>query len=316
MHVRAILIEVLREVVDRRLSKEPIRWDAVFARLEEARATAAAQISSNGGLAASVVSAVNLLSNCVSGDLDLDRLRIALEKLDISAGWEAGFSADLLRSGRQVVLDDGDRTIGSSALTWEKFIQFYAGAYGLSEDDKSGVEQLWLDLFRGTVRLPIRDLDIADSHGSTSSWVTDDAHHGSKLKDGDPTRDVYDALGLNWTARGGKTRAVLLCCPMYVRLRAAQSLHCPNAIDGWGNLFFVPRRSTDLPWPHHGTATARPTSDEPSMPEAIHGPATASRDSVEVIPLKRDVEVGNRLIEHGEHVMLRAIDRLRHAVGS
>jgi hypothetical protein len=101
---------------------------------------------------------------------------------------------------------------------------------------------------------------------------------------------------------------------LHVRQHAAASLHCPTAVDGWGNLFFVPRAPQPDKWPRHGSATATPIDDKPSLPEAVHGPARVSRESVDVYPLAGEIAVGDRVAEFGENAMRRAIARLQQAV--
>jgi hypothetical protein len=73
---------------------------------------------------------------------------------------------------------------------------------------------------------------------------------------------------------------------------------------------FVPRQPTQKPWPEHGAATARPTSDDPSLPEAIHGPARIGYKSASVHPVQ-EVNVGDRVMQYGIDVMNRAVVRLR-----
>lgn len=317
MHIREILIEALRSAVDRLASGERPHWPAIFDRLDEARAVALAEMDTEPGFAASVVTAVNVLFDCARNALDLKELQAALAKLDVSHGWNAGLGGQLLRKGPNVVLQD-DSPMGFSAIAWKNFVRYYATPLGYGVDDRS-LEQLWADLQSRVKRIPLGEIDIADQTGNSSAWVTDDGREGAKLKTDDPTRDVYNELGLSWphsvAEAGGKTRAVLLCCPLHIRLRAAKSLHCPNSADGWGNLLFVPRQSKESPWPDHGSRAARPTSDEPTLPEAVHGPAKVSRESVDVVPLGHAIAVGDRVTEYGEQAMQRAIGRLRRAVG-
>jgi hypothetical protein len=312
MHVREMLIELLRSALDGLLSQPDIDWSVVLDRLEEARTLAVDE----EGLPASVVSAANLLLDCANKKFNLTDVRAALGKLDVSSGWESGLGVHLLRKGHDVVIH-GDTTMGYSAIAWKNFTRYFATPLGYGLDEQS-LEQLWNDLRSGIKKdVPMKDLDITDPTGNSSAWVTDDGAEGAKLKTADPTTDVYDQLGLNWTKlaeKDGKTRAVLLCCPLHIRQDAAKSLHCPNSIDGWNNLFFVPRTPTDAPWPDHGSSAARPTSDTPTLPEAIHGPAKASRESVNAVPLKNEIAVGDRDAEYGDQTMRRAIARLREVV--
>lgn len=312
-HVREILIELLQSVTDRLVSTDRVDWPSVVDRLEKARVMAADE----DDLSASVVSAANLLFDCEQKAVDVKGIQAALGKLDVSKGWESGLGSHLLRKGPDVAVDS-DTAMGFSAIAWKNFTLYFASPLGYGVDDRS-LEQLWADLRKGYKKIPLGELDIADPTGNSSAWVTDDDADGTTLlKSADPTVDVYDQLGLNWTKfaeKDGKTRAVLLCCPLQIRKHAASSLHCPNSVDGWNNLFFVPRTPVKgATWPDHGSRAARPTSDAPTLPEAVHGPAKASRESVNTLPLDYEINVGDRSAEYGDAAMQRAIDRLRRKV--
>jgi hypothetical protein len=314
MHVRELMIAILRQVVVRRTEGQAVDWETVFTRVEEARTEAMAQMTADPGVAASFVSAVNLLVDCVCERVEVGSLRDAVDRLDIADGWESWFAIGLLRRGSIVKLPLGDSSpTGWTAVKWINFLRYYAPQLGYLPYEKRRAEQLWADLKSNLIRLPLADLDLADSSGGSSTWVTDDSEGGRSLTQGDPRYDIYDALGLTWGPPNEKTRAVLISCPIPLRHVAARSLHCPTAVDGWGNLLFVPRQPQDRPWPNHGAATARPASDDISLPEAIHGPAKTSRLSVSLFPVE-EFEVGDRVEEYGAEVMSRAIHRLRTAV--
>ncbi|MDP9192258.1 MAG: hypothetical protein M3P06_11215 [Acidobacteriota bacterium] len=313
MEIRGVLKRVLNDVVGGLAVGASVDWPTVVKQLDETHREALRFVDSDPGQTVSVVSAANLLADCKLGlIIDLGALHKAIGQLDLGNGWNTAFT-DLLRHGKAVKLAKKIPPLGCTAIHWQKFVDIYAGPLGYPS--KPDHERLWNDIRNGARKLPLEDLDLANPSGSTSSWVTADDHDGDTLKTGDPNRDVYDALGLYWDLTEPTTRAVLICCGLDMRERAAQSLHCPSSVDGWNNLFFVSRPQHDDPWPHHGSATARPTSDAPSMPEAIHGPAQASPASVEIFALRDEVTVGDRVVEYGDAVMQRAIGRVRKAAG-
>jgi hypothetical protein len=320
-NVREFLIELIIQTIDALAVEQPVEWLAVVDRLEQAREAALQRVYSDAGLLVSVVSAANLLVDCARGHLDTAALATAVRKLDVGPGWDAGM-ADLCRHGPSVRLAEEEKAMGFSAMHWSKFVEFFAPELSYAANPRLH-EVLFAQMHDRSYRLPVKDVLLADPSGTRSSWVTDDEDNGAKFRSDDPTRDVYDALGLDWSGLPrenvsvdgtlGFTRAVLFCCAMDVRQRAATTLCCPNAIDGWGNLLFVSRHPTGALWPRHGSATARPDDDAPSLPEAIHGPAAASNDTVSVLPIGY-IRIGVRAAESGAGVSARAIARLRSAL--
>jgi hypothetical protein len=314
MHVRELLIPILRQVIARRASGGSVEWDGIFTGLEEAKAEAITRMPRDPGVAQSFVSAVNLMVDCICGRIDAAMIRDAVEHLDVADGWDSAFGIDLLRKGAAVSLPPGDSSpAGWTAVKWSDFLRYYAPQLGYLPDDAREAERLWSDLKANMVRLPLADLDLADPVGGSSTWVADDRQGGRLLITGDPQHDLYDALGLTWRPPHEKTRVVLISCQMSMRQIAARSLHCPTAVDGWGNLLFVPRQPQNRAWPDHGAATARPTSDDVSFPEAIHGPAKTNRLSVSLYAVD-EIDVGDRVGVYGADVMERAMTRLRRAI--
>lgn len=318
MGVRADLIDILRDVVGTLAKDEAeVDWPTTLELLDAVRQVADEDASTDPGALTSFVSASNLLTDCVRGVLEPSKVRNALPALDPGPGWENGFSSQR-RRGAEVEVE-GDESMGFSAMHWRSFLDAFGAR--LSAVGRAAEDALWDELESGDYRyrLPTQYVSMADPTGHSSAWVTDDGDGGTRLQNGDPTDDLYDALGLDWSqletdhTRPGEARAVLLSCPLHVRRRAAGTLHCPNALDGWNNLLFVPREPTDAPWPDHGPATARPDNDTPSLPEAIHGPANAATREVEVLPVGY-VRVGDRPPEHGSSAASRSLERLRQAV--
>jgi len=310
-HVRELLIPILQESTRLLASGISPNKDALLKRLEEVKTEAGAQMANDRGVATSFVEAVNLLVDSVRGCVDVSKVRDAVTKLDAADGWNTALPLDLLRNGTVVKLSTGGTSpMGTTVVNWSGFLRNYARQFGYNPYSAREVDQLWLDMVAGSLSIPVADLNLADPTGGTSTWVTDDTKDGRTLRTGDPQRDVYDAVGLDWQPPNSRTRAVLICCRMSVRAVAAGSLNCPTAVDGWGNLLFVPRHPTLKPWPDHGAATARPTSDDPSLPEAIHGPAKVGYKSASVHPV-HELNVGDRVTQYGLDVMNRAIVRLR-----
>jgi hypothetical protein len=320
MNVRKTLVEILQQTIAALVSGEAVDWDTVINQVEHARQAALAQVGIDPGLMTSIASAANLLTDCARKVIDIRALAVAVKKLDHGPGWDAGLTS-VVRKGPGVLLDD-PKAGGLSAIHWSSFVRFFAAPLGFGRD-KRDQDILWSELQKRPYHLPAKDVDLANPSGTDSSWVTDDGKDGEALRTADPTRDAYDALGLDWSGlfkerlstdgTTGEARAVLLSCPLGIRQHAAGRLCCPNAIDGWGNLLFVPRKPTGAAWPRHGSATARPTGDAESLPEAIHGPARATGDIVAVKPLGY-IRIGQRATECGTDVTARAIDRLREAV--
>jgi hypothetical protein len=316
MNVREVLIELLKDAIDPLSAGiAPPDWAAILEKLEAVREAALQQVEADPGGLTSVVSAANVLVDCARGVLDAAKVANALTTLDPTGGWEAGLGM-LIRTGKKVRLA-GDEAIGLSAMQWRKFLDVFRERLAVSAN-KQEEDELWEELQDGSYRLPIEDISLADPSGKTSAWVTDDGEGGAKFQRGDPTQEVYDALGLDWSELPRETpdtddvRALLLACPLHVRQQAATALHCPNGADGWNNLLFVSRLPTDEPWPDHGCATARPDHEDPSLPEAIHGPAAAATEDVRVLPIGY-IRVGRRSVECGAAVTARALARLRQA---
>ncbi len=232
MHVRELLIAILRQVIGLRAAGESVEWEAVFTRLEEAETEALAQITKDPGVAASFISAVNLIVDCVCDRVEVAILRDAVDRLDVADGWESGFAIELLRKGSVVKLPEDSSPTGWTAVKWTDFLRYYAAQLGYPPDDKRRAEQLWSDVKQNFIRIPLADLDLADPIGGSSTWVTDDRDDGRSLTRGDPQHDLYDAFGLTWRPPNEKTRAILISCPLSLRHVAARSLHCPTAVDG------------------------------------------------------------------------------------
>jgi hypothetical protein len=210
-----------------------------------------------------------------------------------------------------------DDAMGYSAMHFRTLMEVFGPELNASIGNPRRKRDLWDDLQGTTLPLPMRTILLASQTNTRSSWVTNDGDDAGKLRTADPTEDVYNRLGLDWTGRSEritngvpKARAVLLCCPLRVRERTAGALCCPNAIDGWGNMLFISRRVTGSAWPDHGSATARPGSDDPCLPEAIHGPPQVTEGDVSVMAAG-EINIGNRPVEFGNDAMSRAIRRLR-----
>src|SRR5438067_6059752 len=255
-HVRELLLPILRKTVGLLAATKSVNNEALLTGLEAVQREALLQMTRDRGVVTSFVSAINLLVDCFRGYLDTARLREALNKLDTGWAWNDGFPIDLLRNGAAVTLAPVDLSpVGCTAINWSSFLLYYAAALGYNRFDDREVEQLWNDLTVGYVHLPMADIHLADSKGASSTWVTTDHADGKLLRTGDPNRDIYDAIGLTWQPPNTRTRAVLVCCRLADRARASGSLLSPTAVDGWGNLLFVPRHPKDRPWPDHGAAT-------------------------------------------------------------
>jgi hypothetical protein len=316
LDVREELIELLEMVVGHLAKSEDVQWAAVFDRLDTTRLVAIQEAEYDAGWISSFVSAVNLMTDCVRRVVDREKVREATKALDVGPGWNRAF-ATLVRQGSRVRVGDVS-SMGYSVINWELFLRLYSDSLSIPINDSAAQEEYWRKLQKGTQTLPLEPILLADPSGSNSSWVTDDRATAKKLQMTDnPTTDVYDALGLNWTGRtlGPTTHAVLFGCALHLRERAAGSLHCPNAVDGWENMFFVSRNVSAQPWPEHGSATAGLFDDAPNFPEAIHGPSGNGTAEVSVsISAVGDVLVGNRALECGNSVTERAMKRLRAAV--
>lgn len=318
MQIRESLINLLRETIGALSLRKTVAWPTVVTQLDEARRVALADAVDAEGSVTSVVSAVNLLTDCVRGAVVQADVAQALKALDVGPGWDKAF-AGLVRHGPTITVSN-DMAMGYSALRWRMFLLCYGPELNAPINNPRLQDRLWDDMTSSSYLLPMGTVTLADPSGTSSSWVTDDGDEGKKLRTSDPTTDVYDALGLDWTGRAERrtgtvteARALLFGCRLRTRERAAGALHCPNAVDGWGNMFFVSRANTGKDWPNHGSATARPVADEPSLPEAIHGPALTSTDNVSFAPLGY-IRIGDRAAEYGESVSARSIDRLRAAV--
>ena len=313
MNVQRELIHVLRDVIGALAAQQPVDWPNVLNVLEKTRDAALEEIDTDEGLVTCVVSTANLLLDCARGVVQPSTLGYALQRLDAGPRWNDALTPHY-RQGTIVELTD-EMANGFSAVRWQVFSRHLASLMGFSRDQVE-LEKLWERLKGENVFVPAAEVQLMHPSRTDSAWVTDDEEDGYTLV----TADVYDALGLNWSfdlsdsgSAPGEARAVLLCCPLHVRKRAARTLHCPNAVDGWGNLFFVPRVPTGEPWPHHGSYTARPESDDASLPEAVHGHLKASNTEVSLRGIEY-IRVGNRVVEHGLAATQRAIDRLRATV--
>lgn len=320
MNVQQELIRILRETVGALAAGGSVDWAATLDDLTRTRDAALDAIDIDPGLITCVVSAANLLLDCARKIISPPTILPAVQRLDTGPRWNDTFES-LYRQGRSVDVK-GEDANGFSAVRWDTFTRHIASLLGFSRDAQE-LEALWERLKDDITYVRADEAHLMHASRADSAWVTDDQQNGRTLITADPTRDVYDALGLNWSGRfldfpdpgghSGQVRALLLCCPLHVRKRAARTLHCPTSVDGWGNLLFVPRQPTGKAWPEHGSYTARPDSDDASLPEAIHGPVTATRTDISLRRLE-PIRVGDRAVECGEQVVTRALDRLRRSV--
>jgi hypothetical protein len=322
VNVQQELIRIIRDTVGALAAGGAVDWDVILEDLSRTSDAALAAIDVDEGLVTCVVSSANLLFDCARKVVSPSAILQAIQRLDTGPRWNDAFES-VYRQGRLVDLKD-DEANGFSAVRWDTFTRHIASLLGFSSDAQE-LEKLWENLKDANLSVPADDARVMHASRADSAWVTDDAQDGDTLVTSDPTSDVYDALGLNWSGRfldfpdaGGRTgevRAVMLCCPLHVRQRAARTLHCPTAVDGWVNLLFVPRQPTGHAWPDHGSYTARPHSEAESLPEAIHGYMAVPGSDVSLRRLER-IRVGNRAMECGEQLMRRAVERLRGEVMS
>lgn len=316
MPILESLFQLLRETTEAMSLRRHVAWTAVLARLEDLRLQALADPDDPQGPVTATVSVINILIDCVRDVVTRDQVAEAAKALGSAREWTKGFSR-LGRKGAEIeVLDDVPT--GYSAMRWRLFLACFGPE--LNANNKRDQERLWQDLHASPYELPMLRITLAERSGALSTWVTDDGVKGLTLPTSNPTSDVYDALGLDWTGQAERiesgvheTRALLYGCKLRTRKGAAGALHAPTAVDGWGNMFFVSRSNTGKDWPDHGSATARPDDDKPSLAEAIHGPAETETTNVAFTPLGF-VRIGHRAKDYGENASARALARLRAAL--
>src|ERR1051326_1712040 len=91
MDVRSELIDILRDAIGRVALGADVNWQAVIVRLERVQHETMEQVTTNGGLVASVVSAANLLTDCIRKAVQVDEVLISLQALDL-ASWDRALS--------------------------------------------------------------------------------------------------------------------------------------------------------------------------------------------------------------------------------
>lgn len=279
-----------------------------------------------------VVSLIHLLADFRDGAVpeDLGEQLFQLLEENLSRNWLPPDWSDWLARwvlhGEPVAAHPGPAgPLGCTLIRWGAFCDYYAAAYGKAKFSPHDQQRLWERLEQGRLQMTQRELHLDGTHGVV--WFTDEGElrrvcaspqDGRERIDGNR---AYDRLGLDWSQRWeridpegeGASRAVLLSVPVESRSRAAGGLFAPTALDGWGNLAFVPGDpQRGGAWPSVGSFTVDPVSGERGFPEAVHGRLDVAEG--ETCPVEGCGEVSkalaDRIAECGPDVVARALRRL------